>query len=176
MRRRRVLSIAATVAAAALLSPTAAAAAGPSPSSGAGWQPYRSTPFEDPAGTVCSFGVSATPVRDEEEYRTLASYPDGSPRLQEFRGPLFFRYTNESTGESVVRDLSGRGWFRYGQDGGLRALILDHIGVTVHTGNVGFPAGEWVVNGKSQVTITPDGNRTIKLMDATAENLCDTLA
>ena len=81
------------------------------------WQPYRTAPWTDAPGRVCTFGVATTIVADQEQYRTLASYPEGSPKVQEFRGPLVVRYTNTSTNESVVRDLSGYAWFRYRADG-----------------------------------------------------------
>jgi hypothetical protein len=94
----------------------------------------RTAPWTDAPGRVCTFGVATTIVADQEQYRTLASYPDGSPKVQEFRGPLVVRYTNTSTNESVVRDLSGYGWFHYGEDGGNHAFIASHIGVTVPDG------------------------------------------
>jgi hypothetical protein len=153
-----------------------AAAASAATGSNAGWQTYRTAPWTDAPGAVCSFGVAATPVVDQEQDRTLASYPNGSPRLQEFRGPLFVQYTNMSTGASVVRDLSGYGWFHYGSDGSIDAFIASHIGVTVGVGNAGFPAGEWVISGRSEVTVSSSGTIGVQLIDATAENLCQTLS
>jgi hypothetical protein len=120
--------------------------------------------------------LAATIVADQEQYRTLASYPDGSPRVQEFRGPLVVRYTNTSTNESVVRDLSGYGWFHYGEDGGNHAFIASHIGVTVPMGNTGFPPGEWVITGQSEVSISSSGAINVQLLHATAENLCRKLS
>jgi hypothetical protein len=153
--------------------PTAASAA---TASTVPWQPYRTAPWTDAPGAVCSFGVAATIVYDQEQYRTLARYPNGDPRLQEFRGPLFIRYTNTSTGDSVVRDLSGYAWFHYGLDSGLDAFIASHIGVTVHVGNTGFPAGEWIMSGRSEVTVSGTGTINVQLIHATAENLCLTLS
>jgi hypothetical protein len=140
------------------------------------WQPYRTAPWTDAPGAVCTFGVAATIVTDQEQYRTLASYPNGNPRLQEFRGPLAIRYTNQSNGDSVVRDLSGYAWFHFGSDGSIDAFIASHIGVTIHVGNSGFPAGEWVITGRSEVTVSSAGAISVRLIDATAENLCQTLA
>lgn len=144
--------------------------------SGAAWQPYRTAPWTDAPGAVCAFGVAATIVTDQEQFRTLASYPNGNARLQEFRGPLVIRYTNQATGDSVVRDLSGYGWFHYGSDGSIDAFIASHIGVTVDVGNSGFPAGEWVITGRSEVTVSSAGDINVRLITATAENLCQTLA
>jgi hypothetical protein len=163
---------------AALGGPAIAGAATASAATGTsgGWQTYRTAPWTDAPGAVCSFGVAATPVVDQEQDRTLATYPNGDPQLQEFRGPLFVRYTNMSTGASVVRDLSGYGWFHYGSDGSIDAFIASHIGLTVDVGNAGFPAGEWVISGRSEVTVSSSGTIGVRLIDATAENLCQTLS
>src|SRR5215475_11786445 len=174
MRLSRMATGAALVLAIGVGVPATAASA--ATASAAGWQPYRTAPWTDAPGAVCTFGVAATIVTDQEQDRTLASYPNGDPRLQEFRGPLVIRYTNQSTGDSVVRDLSGYGWFHYGSDGSIDALIASHIGVTVPVGNPGFPAGEWVVTGRSEVTLSSEGAINIRLINATAENLCQTLA
>lgn len=173
MRFCRVAVGAAVLVLAALGVPTVASAA---TASSVPWQPYRTAPWTDAPGAVCSFGVAATIVDDQEQFRTLASYPDGSPRLQEFRGPLFIRYTNTSTGDSVVRDLSGYAWFHYGADGGIDALIASHIGLRVPVGNTGFPAGEWVISGRSEVTVSSTGTINVRLVHATTEDLCSTLS
>lgn len=75
-----------------------------------------------------------------------------------------------------MRDLSGYGWFHYGLNGGLDAFIASHIGLTVHVGNAGFPAGEWVISGQSEVTVSSTGTIYVHLIHATAENLCQTLS
>jgi hypothetical protein len=144
--------------------------------SGAAWQPYHTALWTDAPGAACTFGVAVTIMTDQEQYRTLSSYPSGNPRLQEFRGPLVIRYTNQATGDSVVRDLSGYGWFHYGSDGSIDAFIASHIGVTVPVGNSGLPAGEWVITGRSEVTVSSAGAINVRLINATAENLCQTLA
>ncbi|HLX49632.1 MAG TPA: hypothetical protein VKS82_14990 [Streptosporangiaceae bacterium] len=140
------------------------------------WKPYRTKPWHDAPGKVCRFGVNVTIVRQHEQYRTLSSYPNGNPRLQEFRGPLFARYTNTSTGKSVVGNLSGYGWFYYPASGGLDVYIPNHIDVTVPVGNRGFPAGEWIVSGRSLVIIDSTGAINIVLIHATTENICRTLS
>jgi hypothetical protein len=175
MRSGRVLAttVAALIAAAAFGLPSAQAATVTSPG---GWLPYRTAPWTDAPGSVCVFGVTAAIVEDQEQVRTLATYPDGSPQLQEFRGPLVIRYTNTSSGAWVVRDLSGYAWFHYDTGGGLEALVASHIAVTVHVGNTRFPAGEWVISGRSEVTVDSAGAISVRLIHATAENLCTTLS
>ena len=158
-----------------------AAHAGAAPASAATassvpWQQYRTAPWADAPGAVCTFGVTTSILVDQEQERRLASYPNGQPKLQEFRGPLVVQYTNTSTGQSVVRDLSGYGWFHYGADGSSEALIASHIGVTAPVGTTGFPAGEWVLTGQSLVSVDSSGTIRVQLLHATAENLCSTLS
>ena len=140
------------------------------------WKRYRTKPWHDAAGKVCAFGVNVTIVRDREQDRTLLRYPNGKPKLQEFRGPLYVRYTNTSTGKSAVGNLSGYGWFYYPASGGLDALVTSHIDVTVPVGNNGFRAGEWIVSGRALVIIDGTGAINIVLIHATAENICRTLS
>jgi hypothetical protein len=153
-----------------------ALAAGSAAASTVPWKPYRTKPWHDAPGKVCAFGVNATIVRDREQYRTLSSYPNGSPRVQEFRGPLFVRYTNTSTGKSVVGNLSGYGWFYYPASGGFDAFAPSHIGYTVPVGNRGFPAGEWIFSGQSLLIVGSTGAINVVLIHATAENICRTLS
>ena len=140
------------------------------------WQTYRTSPWTDQPGQVCAFGVAATIVKDGEQVRTLKSYPDGSPEVQEFRGPLYVRYTNQSSGKSVVGNLSGYGWFTYEPDGSTAAYIQQHIGLTVKAGNIGWPAGEWVISGQANVTVSPAGQVSVRLDHAKADDICADLS
>jgi hypothetical protein len=168
---RVATAVVAAAGAAVFAAPATAAAASSRPD----WQPFRSSITHTAPGDPCSFGITSTPVLDGEEFRVLATHPDGSPALEQFRGPLIVRYTNDDTGTSVVRDLSGRAWFHFGSDGSFTGLFLDNGGVTVHAGNRGFPVGEWVFHGPFRVTDNGPGTREVHLFHATAENLCETL-
>jgi hypothetical protein len=162
--------VAVAVGAVSLGAPPASATTAPA------WQTYRTAPFSYAAGTVCSFALSGTPVKDGEQYRTLESYPDGTAELNEYRGPLYVRFTNESTGKTVVRNLSGYGFFRFGDgNGSVRALFLDNGGISVKIGNQGFPSGYWIEHGRVLVTDNGQGSRVIHVEHATLENLCRTL-
>ena len=141
------------------------------------WQAYRTAPWTDQPGQVCTFGVAATIVKDGEQERILESYPDGSPEVQEFRGPLFVRYTNESTGKSMVGNLSGYGWFTYEPDGAVDVYAPQHVGWTVDVGNDGWPAGQWIFSGRTYLTTSPTGQVSIRLLDnAKASNVCTDLS
>jgi hypothetical protein len=153
-----------------------AVAAPASASSPAPWQPFHAAPFTEAAGDVCAFALRADIVTDHELFRTLASYPDGSPREQEFVGPLVIRYTNLSTGASVERNLTGTAYFFFDPDGTIHGHGLGHIGFTVHAGNVTPPPGEYIITGSYDFVLNADGTRTFSVQGGTVENLCTTLA
>jgi hypothetical protein len=168
---RALFAVGAAVAAVVTGFAAPAAAATPDP-----WQPYFSGSFTEAAGDVCPFAVQADDIQDHEEFRTLATYPDGSPQEQEFVGLLVYRYTNLSTGASVVRNLTGTGYFFYQPDGSTTGHGDGHIGLSVHAGNTDPPPGEYVITGAYDFTLEADGTVHFDLRGGTAENLCDTLA
>lgn len=176
MRLRRVLTaagVSATVAGAALVAGTPGASASPP----GPWQPFRSTPTSFAAGVVCPFAEQGVPVADEERFRNLSTYPDGSPQEQQFTGLLKFRYTNLATGKSVVRNETGTAVFFFAPDGTITAHGDGHIGISIHAGNPpSTPVGEWVLTGTFDVVLRPDGTKDFTLEHGTAEDLCQTLA
>lgn len=176
MRLTRMAGGAALVLVTAFGGPAAAGAA--TAGTAVPWQPYTSAPWTDAPGAVCTFGITTSIVYQNEQFRTLASYPNGNPKLQEFRGPLYVQYTNTSTGESAVRNLSGIGWFHYGSDGSLAIFIPSgqHFDATVPVGNTGAAPGEWVINGPAKVTVSAAGSINIDLLNGTGENLCQSLS
>jgi hypothetical protein len=171
------LPIVATVAALVLVGmsgvPAAAAPGGVHPGP---WQPFRATDFTAPAGRYCDFDLQVTAVQDEEEVRVDARYPDGAIRLNEYRGALVSRFTNLATGESVVRDLSGRGFEeRYPDGTTLRSLTgIGPFGFGFRDGD-GYPKGYYRLAGLHSVVLTEDGGRTMAVDAGPAENMCETL-
>ncbi|WP_026416442.1 hypothetical protein [Actinomadura oligospora] len=123
---------------------------------------------------MCAFTVRGDIVQDEEEVRTLQTYPDGTVKLEEFRGPLVIRFTGN--GHSVVREVSGYGWFHHLKDGTRRARIDGGFSTGVKQGNIGYPAGEYIIQGKFNVVMKAGGNQIIYPAHATVEVLCQTLA
>ncbi|MEV5571837.1 hypothetical protein AB0L06_17460 [Spirillospora sp. NPDC052269] len=166
--RRRAASAATALACGAVLVWAAPSASAATPGD---WRPYRAQPFVDVG--VCAFTVRGDIVKDEEEVRTLSTYPDGKVEWEENRGALVIRFTGN--GHSVDRDVSGYGWFHHLKDGGLRAWVDGGYSAGVKAGNIGFPAGEYVIHGRFSFEYTPDGNQAIHPAGATVENLCDTL-
>ena len=171
---RRVFTIAAVAGAVlALGAPAASAAASPSGSSG--WHPSPTAPFVQTDS--CAFAIRGEAVRDEEETRVDSTLPDGSPRIQEFRGPLVMRFTNTSNGRSVVRDVTGYGRLHFFTSGASNGYFDGGVSFHIPIGNRGYPAGFYVLHGRVRAMIAADGTRTFgSLRHATIENLCQTLA
>jgi hypothetical protein len=117
------------------------------------------------------------PVADEEEYRLVARYPDGTPRLYEYRGTLVSRFTNVATGESVVRDISGHAWHEVYPDGETWKSFS-----VLGPFSAGFRAedsheqGYYRLDGVHSITYDRDGTRHLTVAAGEAENFCDTLA
>jgi hypothetical protein len=165
---RRVFTIAAVTGIAATLYVPAAGA------TATGWTPYRTKPFDQT--DVCPFPIHGDVVRDEEEVRTDTTYPDGSPRKEEFRGPLVLRLTNTATGRSVVRDVSGYAVLRFAPHGGSTWSFDGGASIGVHAGNRATPPGSYIVHGRFTLRIAADGTRDLRARHASVEDLCTTLA
>ena len=166
---RRVFTIVAVAGTTvALLTPAAGA------SGNNRWVPFRNQPFT--SSGVCSFTVHGDILQDEEEIRTDGTFPDGSPRIQEFRGPLVIRFTNTDNGKSAVRDLSGYGRVHNFANGGSAWYFNGGFSVRIRAGNSAYPAGWYILHGKGWLTIAPDNTRDFPVLHADIENLCDTLA
>jgi hypothetical protein len=125
---------------------------------------------------VCPFTMRGDIVQDEEEVRTDATFPDGSPRVQEFRGPLVIRFTNTGNGRSAARDVSGYGRLHNFEKGGSVWYIDGGASVRVFIGNKAYPAGWYIVHGRFWITITADNTRNFPHLHAAVEDLCKTLA
>jgi hypothetical protein len=168
---RKKTFAAAVVAAVACACAGAASAAG-----GSGWsewQPYRSQPYTYAAGDVCAFPVSVAFPVDREQMR---SRTDASGHtIYEVTGALFTRVTNLDTGASVVRNISGKGFFDYAPDGSFALEVQGHAMSGFHAGDT--PAHELLVfSGNTVVSFAPDGSRSLTQQQGTAEDLCRTLA
>jgi hypothetical protein len=172
MRVVKTLVLAAVIVAVTAV-PAAASASRPG---GGGWEPTSTPPFVIPAGEVCSFEVKGDIIRDREWMRTPATYPDGSPKVQDFAGVLVIRYTNTSNHRTVIRDATGTIRVYYLPDGTRISQLHGHNAVPVKASNVGFPGGDYITHGDFVVIRHPDGNREIPVQLGTMENLCETLA
>ena len=181
LTRRGLVGLMAALALTALtLTAVSPAQAEPAPRQAAsdhGWSPYRTPPFELAAGLRCPFALSGTPVRDRERIRTLATFSDGTPRIQEIVGPLVVRYTNVDSGRSVRRNLTGRALVTYGANGSfVVTLEQGHFAVGLSATDPGGP-GFFILTGRGfRLAVAADGSRFLSLGAGRVENLCTTLA
>jgi hypothetical protein len=143
------------------------------------WQPHEGAGgFTLAAGTACDFQLTSRTVEDRERYRVVETWPDGSTKREEWTGLLVVEYTNDDTGESVRRNLTGRGDFLYGQDGSWSLVNMGgHFAAVLYEGDDPGP-GVYVVSGKGfSVSGSADGHRVLDTSgDGIVENVCQTLA
>jgi hypothetical protein len=126
---------------------------------------------------ISRIGVRGEILRDEELSRTLTTYPDGSIHLQEVIGPLVFRFTNTSTGRSVVRNLDGTGLFDRGTDGSFALfLVSGHMGAGLASTDPGGPALLYFTGTGHTLVQAADGSRTVIYGRGPVENVCKVLA
>jgi hypothetical protein len=153
---------------------TPAAAAAAAPGGNSGWVPSQTPSFTVPAGAACSFELHGEVVYDHEYTRVLETFPDGSPRVQEFQGALGVVYTNVDTGESARRD--GSGTLRATHDGnGTTEFVFQGNGIApIFTGSPS--PGIYVVSGYHVLVAHPDGTREFTVVRGTLENMCQNLA
>jgi hypothetical protein len=164
---RRIAAVGALVV--SLGVPAAAAARSP-------WEPFRASPFDAAAGTRCSFELSGSILDDRERIRTLSTFPDGSPQQQQVKGRLVVRYTNNTTGAHVDRDLTGTALVTNGADGSLTLTLQHgHIAVGLGPADSGGPSFLVLTGRGHSVTIDAAGERTLTLGTGRVENICTTL-
>ena len=154
----------------ATLSGTAAAA-----TEGPRWERSPAEDFTSPAGDLCPFTLHSEVLFDRVYVRTT-TYPDGSPRVQEFAGPLVVRLTDAETGRSVVRSLSGAARLTYDPDGAYDFALVGPAAVGFRTANGdSLPTGYYVLDGRHVVRFGADGTRTLTADRGPEENICTTL-
>jgi hypothetical protein len=169
----RILRTAIVTAVVALLLGTGASPAAASPEP---WKPYRSEPWTAPAGKYCTFPLRLEIVADQEQVRVDARYPDGSVRVEEYKGLLIVEFVNVDTGERIRRDVSGHAWVTYRPDGSWESF--SGVGPFGHGFRAGddFPQGYYVLNGVHTITYDVDGTRRMPVAVGTEENVCEPLA
>ncbi len=140
-----------------------------------GWQRSVTSDFTSPAGDLCRFAIRSEVLFDAVYVRTPATYADGSPRRQEYAGPLVVQVTNLATGASVQRDLSGRAVLVYDRDGSYDFRLSGPAAVGFRPGD-SLPRGFYVLRGEHVIRFAVDGTRTITVDRGTEENLCRVLA
>lgn len=137
------------------------------------WEPTYQGPITAPAGVVCSFTVTAEPVREDLRIRyhyDAAGNVDG----YEATGQLIGRVTNTETGASVVRNFSGPGTVTFNPDGSYDAVVAgDFLVFFLAQDN---PSNELLLfSGRTVLHGDASGVKTLVSHNGQVENLCETL-
>ena len=169
MKRFALLAVSVLALAFAAATATAAADGSYGP-----WEPITQRPITAPAGVVCPFTVTAEPVAQKLKIRY--HYDDaGNVDGYQVTGPLTANITNEETGASVQRNLSGLGTVTLYPDGSYDATIQGGLLVFFLAGDT--PANELLfVSGNTVLHGAPSGAKLLVSVSGSTEDLCQTLA
>lgn len=163
MRRYAAATAAALCLTATLAAPAATAAGGAAGNGGdEGWRPVEYPPVNYPAGERCDFAFRTEPLVDETMVKTVATYPDGSPKTELYKGALLVRVTNLETGATYDADAGGRSIVQYAPDGGHVYYATGPFLMGVLEGRGNLPRGEYLVDGVYTVEITADDYRSVE--------------
>jgi hypothetical protein len=138
------------------------------------WERADQAPITAPAAYVCPFQVTAEPVRQDVRVRyhyDAAGNVDG----YQATGQLIGRITNDETGASVVRNLSGPGTVTFGSDGSYDAVVSG--GFLVFFVPQDTPSRALLLlSGHTVLHGDANGVKTLVSHEGEVENLCETLA
>ena len=139
------------------------------------WTRAPQGPFQVPAGVICPFALGGESLVDDVVFKTTATYPDGSPSEQLFKGALIVRFTNLDTGRYVDRNLSAAARVLYGTDGSMTMDVDGPAAFAFFPGD-NVPQGMYVINGRYSVYYAPNfAYRELTPLDVPTEDLCKTL-
>jgi hypothetical protein len=172
---RRLIVMVAALAAVLLVAP-ASASAQPKTATGGGWVPAPSAPFSFAAGERCDFAVTGQPVVDEVRKRVLSVGPDGSPTSELYVGDLVSRITNQETGKSYDADASGQALIVYAADGSQTWYVHGPVLVGFAANGGTLPRGLYIVDGLYRLQISATGYKTLTIVSATVDDLCQRVA
>jgi hypothetical protein len=161
------------LAAAATLLAGAGPAAASSTTSTGGWVPAPTPPFDIPAGDVCDFAIHGEPVVDQVKTKVVATYPDGSKRVELARGALILRITNVDNGVARLEDGSGSGLFRYAKDGSFTVDIVGPLLISFRRDLSNISHGLYALDGVYRIAIQPvTGFKRLIMIHGTVRNVC----
>jgi hypothetical protein len=152
-------------------------AAGAASADGGSWGPWEPTfqgPITAPAGVVCTFAISAEPVRQHMLIRY--HYDDaGTVDGYQVTGPLVARITNVETGASVELNLASFGTVTLNPDGSYDAVVEGNFLVFFTSGE--SPSNELLLLvGRTVLHGSATGTKTLVSASGRTEDLCQTLA
>jgi hypothetical protein len=132
--------------------------------------------FSVPAGQVCSFGLAAAPVANNE---TTTIYPaDANGDVREIiTGTLKLQLTNTNTGKSIVVNVSGPGTVVLHPDGSASEdLRGSGLVFFFPTANPAGPA-TYLFTGHTTLSFDPAGNLTlVSTTDKSPLDICGALS
>jgi hypothetical protein len=136
------------------------------------WVPLPSAPFDLAAGDYCAFPVHGDPIVDEVRVKTIADYPDGSPKRQVATGALKFRMTNSATGASTIADAGGSAIFDLFPDGSQTWHVIGPVLARFKDGASNIPRGVWTINGIYDVHFSTTGFKTVTIFRGGVHDVC----
>ena len=138
------------------------------------WEPTYQGAITAPAGAVCPFTVTASPVY--EKLRVRYHY-DAAGNVDGYQatGPLIAQITNTENGASVRRNLSGLGTVTFNPDGSYDGVADGNFLVFFRAADT--PSYELLLmSGRTQLHGDASGAKTLVSTTGRTENLCNTLA
>lgn len=108
--------------------------------------------------------------------RVTSTWPDGSPRVVRYAGPLRSTFTNDSTGASTTLNLSGSAtaWLR--SDGSMeRYETHGPVGFGFRAGD-DMTRGYYRLVGHHVVTFDADGTRHLEVAQGQQQDICAMLS
>jgi hypothetical protein len=172
-RIRRTATVALAVAAALL---GAATSANANAGTHHPWVPFPQPSFDLPAGDYCAFPIHADPTVDQVRVKTIAEFPDGSPKRQLATGELKFRMTNTASGSSVIVDASGSAVFVFFPDGSRVWHVIGPVLELNKEGTSNIPKGVWTVDGIYDIHFSPTNFKTVTIFVGSVHDVCADLA
>jgi len=170
---RRMFTFALAVA--ATLIATAGPAAAAPPTNG-GWVPAPTPPFDIAAGAVCDFAIHGEAVVDQVVTKVVATFPDGSKKVELAKGALILRITDVENGVARLEDGSGSGLFRFRPDGTFTVDVVGPLLIGFRDGASNVPRGLYALNGVYRIVFRPNGFRQLIMVHGTARNVCGDFA
>jgi hypothetical protein len=165
VRRTIVIALAAVAALLGTAAPASAKAGSP-------WVPWPSAPFDLAAGAYCAFAVHGEPTVDKVRVKTIAEYPDGSPKRQLATGALMFRMTNTETGASTIADAGGSAVFDLFPDGSRTWHVIGPVLAAFKDGASNIPRGVWTINGVYEINFSTTNFKTVTIFRGGVHDVC----
>jgi hypothetical protein len=163
MRRIIVIVLAAVAALVTVAAPANA---------GSPWVPLPSPVVDLAAGDYCAFGVHGVPIVDEVVVKTVAEYPDGSPKRQLAKGALIYRLTNTTTGATTDANASGSAVFDYFPDGSRTWHVIGPVMAAFKDGASNIPRGIWTIHGRYDIHFSPENFKTVTIFRGGVHDVC----